>query len=140
MEIINLKFKKANSFLLRSQLDCQDPRLPKKSFDLKTRATLPIRMDVANYRVNTRILSSHLTPFVWFRIIWIIDCTDCTVCMNPLNGNTLTCVARPSSSTTFKSASATWTASSSPTITPPNSSVSNTSLAQRWMKSCLVIR
>lgn len=36
--------------MLRSQLDCHDPRLPKKSFDLKTRATLPIRMDVNNYR------------------------------------------------------------------------------------------
>lgn len=31
-------------------MDCHDPRLPKKSFDLKTRATLPIRMDVHNYR------------------------------------------------------------------------------------------
>ena len=39
-----------SNFLLRSQLDCHDPRLPKKSFDLKTRATLPIRMDVSNYR------------------------------------------------------------------------------------------
>jgi hypothetical protein len=36
--------------LLRSQLDCHDNRLPNKSFDLKTRATLPIRMDVRNYR------------------------------------------------------------------------------------------
>lgn len=31
-------------------MDCHDPRLPKKSFDLKTRATLPIRMDIGNYR------------------------------------------------------------------------------------------
>ena len=31
-------------------MDCHDPRLPKKSFDLKTRATLPIRMDINNYR------------------------------------------------------------------------------------------
>ena len=30
-------------------MDCHDPRLPKKSFDLKTRATLPIRMDVHNH-------------------------------------------------------------------------------------------
>lgn len=36
--------------MLRSQLDCHDPRLPRKSFDLKTRATLPIRMDINNYR------------------------------------------------------------------------------------------
>lgn len=31
-------------------MDCHDPRLPKKSFDLKTRATLPIRMDINNHR------------------------------------------------------------------------------------------
>ncbi len=36
--------------LLRSQLDCHDNRLPNKSFDLKTRATLPIRMDVRNHQ------------------------------------------------------------------------------------------
>lgn len=40
----------AGSMLLRSQLDCQDARLPRKTFDLKTRATLPIRMDVNNYK------------------------------------------------------------------------------------------
>jgi hypothetical protein len=43
-------YLQTSNFLLRSQLDCHDPRLPKKSFDLKTRATLPIRMDVNNYR------------------------------------------------------------------------------------------
>lgn len=38
-------------FLLRSQLDAQDPRLPGTGvFDLKTRAVLPIRMDAANYQ------------------------------------------------------------------------------------------
>ncbi|KAI7886803.1 Pet127-domain-containing protein [Lichtheimia hyalospora FSU 10163] len=36
--------------LLRSQLDCQDPRLPRKTFDLKTRATVPVRLDVHNYQ------------------------------------------------------------------------------------------
>lgn len=40
----------SSKFLLRSQLDCHDPRLPKKYFDLKTRATLPVRMDVYNYQ------------------------------------------------------------------------------------------
>ena len=30
-------------------MDCHDHRLPNKSFDLKTRATLPIRMDIKNY-------------------------------------------------------------------------------------------
>lgn len=47
--------------LIRSQLDCYDPRLPRKSFDLKTRATLPIRMDVANYKTHLdyRLKSYH---------------------------------------------------------------------------------
>ncbi|RKP36148.1 mitochondrial protein Pet127-domain-containing protein [Dimargaris cristalligena] len=33
-----------NRFLLRSQLDCYDKRLPLKSFDLKSRATIAIRL------------------------------------------------------------------------------------------------
>ncbi|RUP52155.1 mitochondrial protein Pet127-domain-containing protein [Jimgerdemannia flammicorona] len=37
------------NFLLRSQLDCQDERLPNKIFDLKTRAVIPIRLDQQNY-------------------------------------------------------------------------------------------
>jgi len=51
----------SSKFLLRSQLDCHDPRLPQKSFDLKTRATLPVRMDVHNYRnyLNYRLHRSH---------------------------------------------------------------------------------
>jgi len=36
--------------LMRSQLDCRDERLPRKIFDLKTRATFPVRLDVANYK------------------------------------------------------------------------------------------
>ncbi|KAH6892319.1 mitochondrial protein Pet127-domain-containing protein [Thelonectria olida] len=37
-------------FMLRSQLDAHDPRLPGTGmFDLKTRAVLPIRMDVEDY-------------------------------------------------------------------------------------------
>ena len=37
-------------FLMRSQLDAHDPRLPGTGiFDLKTRSVAPIRMDVANY-------------------------------------------------------------------------------------------
>ncbi|KAI7897550.1 mitochondrial protein Pet127-domain-containing protein [Cokeromyces recurvatus] len=35
--------------LLRSQLDCHDSRLPRSTFDLKTRAAIPIRLDVQNY-------------------------------------------------------------------------------------------
>ena len=37
---------------MRSQLDCQDPRLPGSGvFDIKTRAALPIRLDMMNYEV-----------------------------------------------------------------------------------------
>ncbi|KAF9427398.1 hypothetical protein BGZ76_002358 [Entomortierella beljakovae] len=42
----------ADKFLLRSQLDCEDPRLPGKTFDLKTRAAVAIRLDVHNYELN----------------------------------------------------------------------------------------
>ena len=42
----------AGKLLIRSQIDCWDPRLPNKTFDLKTRATLPIRMDVQNYKMH----------------------------------------------------------------------------------------
>ena len=35
--------------MMRSQLDCEDPRLPNKTFDLKTRAVVSVRMDRANY-------------------------------------------------------------------------------------------
>ena len=34
---------------MRSQLDCQDSRLPKKTFDIKTRATIAIRRDQLNF-------------------------------------------------------------------------------------------
>lgn len=43
----------AGSILMRSQLDCHDPRLPRGTFDLKTRAVLPIRMDIGNYQRYT---------------------------------------------------------------------------------------
>jgi hypothetical protein len=45
-------YGKAESFLLRAQLDCQHPSLPRTTFDLKTRATLAIRMDADNYHEN----------------------------------------------------------------------------------------
>ncbi|KAF8935579.1 hypothetical protein BGZ52_009047 [Haplosporangium bisporale] len=41
-----------SNFMLRSQLDCEDPRLPGKTFDLKTRAAVAIRLDVHNYELN----------------------------------------------------------------------------------------
>jgi hypothetical protein len=41
-------------FLMRSQLDAHDPRLPGTGmFDLKTRAVVSIRMDVSNYEQGT---------------------------------------------------------------------------------------
>lgn len=37
---------------MRSQLDAQDSRLPGTGvFDIKTRAALPIRLDMLNYEV-----------------------------------------------------------------------------------------
>jgi hypothetical protein len=39
--------------MMRSQLDCQDDRLPGSGvFDVKTRACLPIRHDRGNYVVS----------------------------------------------------------------------------------------
>lgn len=40
------------NLLMRSQIDCADPRLPNAKFDLKTRAVIAIRMDAANYLQN----------------------------------------------------------------------------------------
>ncbi|CAO3671411.1 unnamed protein product [Rhizopus stolonifer] len=37
-------------FLLRSQLDCYHPDLQRKTFDLKTRAAIPVRLDMSNYQ------------------------------------------------------------------------------------------
>lgn len=43
----------SGTLLMRSQLDCHDPRLPGSGvFDIKTRACLPIRHDRANYVVR----------------------------------------------------------------------------------------
>lgn len=44
------QFTKAGPLLLRSQLDCYDSRLPRRTFDLKTRAVHPIRMDLEHYK------------------------------------------------------------------------------------------
>lgn len=46
-------YAQVDNFLLRAQLDSQHPDLPRKIFDIKTRATLAIRMDVDRYNVNT---------------------------------------------------------------------------------------
>lgn len=42
-------YASTSNFMMRSQLDCHDPRLPRKTFDLKTRASIGIRNDRANY-------------------------------------------------------------------------------------------
>ncbi|KAK6462392.1 mitochondrial protein Pet127-domain-containing protein [Scheffersomyces coipomensis] len=41
-------YAKYGSFLMRSQMDCYDSRLPRGSFDIKTRAACAIRYDVNN--------------------------------------------------------------------------------------------
>ncbi|KAJ1722648.1 hypothetical protein LPJ53_002952 [Coemansia erecta] len=48
----NYHYVQFDEFVLRSQLDCRDDRLPRKTFDLKTRGTLAIRMDLENYEVS----------------------------------------------------------------------------------------
>ncbi|KAJ2770362.1 hypothetical protein IWQ56_002193, partial [Coemansia nantahalensis] len=45
----NYHYVEADDFVLRSQLDCRDGRLPRKTFDLKTRGSLAVRMDLQNY-------------------------------------------------------------------------------------------
>lgn len=54
-------YTQCGDLLLRSQIDCMDPRLPRRTFDLKTRATLPIRMDLMNYQkyLNYRLDRQH---------------------------------------------------------------------------------
>jgi hypothetical protein len=43
---------------MRSQLDCVDRRLPGTGvFDIKTRACLPVRMDILNWEVSLPFLS-----------------------------------------------------------------------------------
>ena len=45
-------YAKVGNMLIRAQLDCSDPTLPKTTFDLKSRAVLPIRKDLGGYRNN----------------------------------------------------------------------------------------
>ncbi|KAJ2490115.1 hypothetical protein IWW47_005184, partial [Coemansia sp. RSA 2052] len=48
----NYHYVEFDDFVLRSQLDCRDDRLPRKTFDLKTRGSLAVRMDLQNYEVS----------------------------------------------------------------------------------------
>ncbi|KAF5382603.1 hypothetical protein D9615_002963 [Tricholomella constricta] len=51
------RYAKSDRFVMRSQLDCHDPRLPGTGvFDIKTRACLPIRMDLLNFEENSGYL------------------------------------------------------------------------------------
>ncbi|KAF5369477.1 hypothetical protein D9758_002532 [Tetrapyrgos nigripes] len=51
------RYSKSDKFVMRSQLDCVDTRLPGTGvFDIKTRACLPIRMDLLNYGENSGYL------------------------------------------------------------------------------------
>jgi hypothetical protein len=53
-----------DKFVMRSQLDCQDLRLPGTGvFDIKTRACISLRMDILNFEVpqllNTSVRSAN---------------------------------------------------------------------------------
>ncbi|KAG2336896.1 Pet127-domain-containing protein [Suillus weaverae] len=51
------RYAKSDRFLTRSQLDCVDPRLPGTGvFDVKTRAAVPIRLDLLNFEENSGYL------------------------------------------------------------------------------------
>ncbi|WFC99222.1 hypothetical protein MYAM1_001966 [Malassezia yamatoensis] len=52
-------YAKSSQFMMRSQLDCSDERLPRKTFDLKTRACISIRHDRANYAESCGYQISH---------------------------------------------------------------------------------
>ncbi|KZT60109.1 Pet127-domain-containing protein [Calocera cornea HHB12733] len=53
-------YSKTSKFLMRSQLDCHDARLPGTgTFDLKTRGVIPIRRDRLNYVENSGYLIKY---------------------------------------------------------------------------------
>lgn len=51
----------SGKLLMRSQLDCSDERLPRKTFDLKTRAVIAVRQDRANWVESSGYLIRHAT-------------------------------------------------------------------------------
>ncbi|KAF8340535.1 mitochondrial protein Pet127-domain-containing protein [Cantharellus anzutake] len=56
------QYTETNGFVMRSQLDCHDPRLPGTGvFDIKTRAVVAIRLDLANYEENSSYLIKSMT-------------------------------------------------------------------------------
>lgn len=50
-----------DKIVMRSQLDCYDERLPRKTFDLKTRAVIAIRQDRANWAESSGYMIRHQT-------------------------------------------------------------------------------
>lgn len=46
---------------MRSQLDCHDDRLPRRTFDIKTRGTVALRQDMLNYIANAGYQITSLT-------------------------------------------------------------------------------
>ncbi|KAF8349333.1 mitochondrial protein Pet127-domain-containing protein [Amanita rubescens] len=51
------RYAKSDKFIMRSQLDCHDDRLPGTGiFDVKTRACLPIRLDILNFEEHSGYL------------------------------------------------------------------------------------
>jgi hypothetical protein len=51
-------YSASKNLVMRSQLDCHDDRLPRRTFDIKTRATVAIRMDRLNHMMNRGYLIS----------------------------------------------------------------------------------
>ncbi|KIK69607.1 hypothetical protein GYMLUDRAFT_33983 [Collybiopsis luxurians FD-317 M1] len=59
------RYSKSDKFVMRSQLDCHDSRLPGTGvFDIKTRACLPIRMDILNFEENSGYVIRRNSGFV----------------------------------------------------------------------------
>jgi hypothetical protein len=54
-------FSKMGNIGIRAQLDCHHPKLPNQVFDLKTRATMPIRYDLAHYKTHTQYRITKLS-------------------------------------------------------------------------------
>ncbi|KAI0322038.1 mitochondrial protein Pet127-domain-containing protein [Amylostereum chailletii] len=55
------RYTKSEHFVMRSQLDGHDPRLPGSGvFDIKTRAALPVRLDRMNHDMYSGYLINHL--------------------------------------------------------------------------------
>ncbi|MCO5589751.1 hypothetical protein L7F22_043720 [Adiantum nelumboides] len=54
-------YSMSDKFMMRSQLDCSDDRLPRKTFDLKTRAVIAVRQDRANWVESSGYMIRHNT-------------------------------------------------------------------------------